>query len=606
MCDRESQIPQDVLDGTCYSLQEYFGVHKIEDLYVFRVWAPRAVKVMLTGDFNGWQDDTPLQKIHEKGIWEIFVSCGRITEGSRYKYRIYGCGQVHYKADPYAIEQAPEPDNSSIVRLQKEYFWKDSGWLSYRKSFHKNPIAHPINIYEVHLGSWKKNESYLRLNYRDYARELAPYLKQMGYTHVGLLPIAEYSDNASLGYSPNAFFAPTARYGRAEDFKAFVDKMHEAGIGVLINLPIARFPKERFSLVEFDGAPLYERPCDTDNDGARQFDISKKEVRGFLISNVLYWALEYHVDAICLSGINDMLDSKADNCTDAFNSKEAYFLRQMTRALKKTAPDVLIVADSYNTVKADIDFVICDECGEAIFDYAKIDFENRGKYSFAFTEALNRGGNQIAAVAHPACDRDGRTLIDASSGDYWQKFAGARAILGLMMTLRGKKLLFMGNEIAPFKKWSFERETEWYLLDYESHEKFQRYVAELNNFYLSHTSLWQKDATDESIYFTDKASFKQNIAIFRRSSKSEDLVIVVNLTPTAYEHFRIGAHGDGSFSEVFNSDDSRFYGSGVVNQGMIFTEEKPYHGYRHSFTMRVPPMAISILEFKQKKKKQSK
>ena len=606
MRDCESQIPQDVLDGTCYSLQEYFGVHKTDNSYIFRVLAPRAVKVMLTGDFNDWQDDTPLQKIHEKGIWEISVPCGRIAEGSRYKYRIYGCGQIHYKADPYAIEQAPDPDNSSIVRILGEYSWKDGGWLAYRKLFHKNPIAQPINIYEVHLGSWKKNERYLRLNYRDYARELAPYLKQMGYTHVGLLPISEYSDGASFGYSPNAFFAPTSRYGRAEDFKAFVDKMHEAGIGVLINLPIASFPKERFGLVEFDGSPLYEKPCGVDSSDARRFDLSKKEVRGFLISNALYWVNEYHVDAIFLSGINDMLESGEDNCADAFNSDEAYFLRQMTRALKKNAPDVLVVSDSCNTVKADIDFVVCDECGEAIFDYTSLGYESREKRSLAFTEALNRGGNQISAITHPVCDEDDRTLIDVSFGDYWQKFAGARAILGLMMTLRGKKLLFMGNEIAPFKKWSFEREIEWHLLDYESHEKFQRYVAELNNFYLLHTSLWQKDATDESIYFTDKASFKQNIAIFRRSSKSEDLVIVVNLTPEVYESFRIGAHGDGSFREVFNSDDPRFYGSGVVNQDVIFTEETPYHGYRHSFTMRVPPMAIAILEFKQKKKKQSK
>lgn len=605
MCDSESQIPQDIFDGSSCSLQEYFGVHKIDGSYFFRVWAPRAVKVMLTGDFNDWRDDTPLKRIQERGIWEISLPCEKIVEGSRYKYRIYGCGQVHYKSDPFAIEQAPEPDNSSIVRERREYAWKDNGWLSYRKSFHKNPIAQPINIYEVHLGSWKRSERHSYLNYRDYARELAPYLKQMGYTHVGLLPIAEYSDGATLGYSPNAFFAPTSRYGSAEDFKAFVDKMHEAGIGVLMNLPIARFPNERFSLVEFDGSELYEKPYNSDGTAPRRFDLSKKEVRGFLMSSVFYWISEYHVDAICFSGIDDMLDNRSSDETEALGSEEAYFLRQMTHMVKKNYPDVLTVADSYNTVKADIDLVLCGACREAILGYAKLDYKNRGRYSLAVTEMLNRGGRQISAMSHPIWDCENRTLIEVGTGDYWQKFAGARALMGLMMTLRGKKLLFMGNEIAPFKKWNYDREIEWHLLDYESHEKFQRYLAELNNFYLSHTALWQKDATDESIYFTDKASFKQNIIIFRRSSKTEDLIVVVNLTPTVYESFRVGVHGDGTLTELFNSDSSSFYGSGVTNQKVISTEEKSCHGYKYSFSLRVPPMAITILEFKQKRKNKS-
>ena len=600
---------QAFLQGTNYTSQDYFGVHEQEDGYVFRVWAPRAAKVMLTGDFNEWRDDLPLVKTHDSGIWEISLPFGKICEGSRYKYRIYGCGQLHYKFDPYALSQAPSPDNSSIVYSKNQYVWKDRGWLEYRKRYQKNIQTRPVNIYEVHLGSWKKRDKRSYLNYRDYARELAPYVKQMGYTHICLLPITEYSDVSSAGYAPSSLFAPASKYGSADDLKAFVDKMHEAGIGVIFDLPILKMPIERYGLFEFDGAPLYEIKTDGDEDKReRRFDISKREVQSFLASSVLYWISEYHADGIRISRVDELLGAGSENKEDKSeqNNIVASFLSRILKFVKKSYSDVLTVAQGDIDVNIGFDLMVNSTWSQRLLEYANTDFLSRGERHTLITELLNSNGDRTVAVSHTDVCYGKCSYIEANSGDYWQKFAGARALLGLMMTMRSKKLLFMGSEIAQFREWDYDRETEWFLLDYESHEKFQRYVAELNNFYLSHPSLWQWDAYDKGFYFVDKDCFSQSVIIFRRNSSNEELTVVVNLTPNAYEDFRIGAHSEGSFVEIFNSDALKFYGSGVVNTSEIVTERQAYHGYKNSIRLRVPPLGITVLRFKSKIDKKSK
>lgn len=596
MIDNDNRALQDFLQGTSCTAQEYFGVHEQNEGFVFRTYAPRASQVMLTGDFNGWRDDIFLNRIDPSGVWEVKLPFGRVNYGDRYKYRIYGCGQLHYKSDPFARSLSQSPDNSSVVCENEKYSWKDHGWLKYRKTYQKNISTRPINIYEVHLGSWKKRGKSGYFNYRDYAKELAPYAKQMGYTHVCLLPMNEHSDDGNAGYLPNAFFAPTSRYGSPDDLKAFVDKLHEAGLGVIFDIPIAFFPRERYSIFEFDGAPLYECDCGRAH---CHFNFSKNETKSFIMSSVMHWINEYHADAIRFSDVDRLIDSYTSSDDRRCNAKG--FLQKLLRFIKKSNPDVLLIADKGNK-SLGFDLTFNSSWGENLIRYSSINFENRGRNHHLLTDMLGCNTATVS-LSHKVHDGDLNMLIEESTGDYWQKFAGARVLLGLTVAMRGKKLCFMGNEIAQFRKWDSKRETEWFLLEYESHEKFQRYVAELNNFYLAHSALWQKDASPESFCFIDRDGFEQNVIVFRRSSKDEELLVVVNLTPTAYEQYRIGAQGEGAFCELFNSDDINFYGSGVINRLPIATENIEYHGYKNSFSMRVPPLAISILGFKPNKKK---
>ena len=602
--DANQQL-QSFLNGTNFEAQNYFGAHECENGFVFRTWAPKASRVMLTGDFNNWNDDVALKKVGDSGVWEIKLPFGKITEGTRYKYRIYGCGQVHYKADPYSVFQEADPDNSSLLTLQSEYAWKDGGWLGYRKKYQKDIESKPLNIYEVHLSTWKrKNSRGEYLNYRDCAREIAPYVKQMGYTHICLMPIAEYSNDASMGCAPTSFFAPTSRFGSPEDFKALVDKMHEAGIGVMLGWHISEFPKERHSLFEFDGGELYERELVENEQSTKySFAVDKKEVQSFLISSAEYWLREYHIDSLCISNVDELLNS-------FMGDEEQTFLKRMISVLKKDFPDVIVALrgtrEDPKKFGADISFN--PDWADKMLEYASLEYNKRHDFHDRIVEDINApaSGRTVFPVSYRNMCYGKRSCIDKMFGDYWQKFAGGRAMVGLMMTMHGKKLLFMGSEFAQFDEWGYDRETEWFLLEYESHAKFQRYVAELNNFYISHSALWQRDKTDEGFAWIDRDNRDESIIIFRRSSKTEELVVVANLTPEVHEGFSVGSHSEGTYEELFNSDDIRFYGSGVINSSIIKTVREPSHGYKHSFKLRVPPLGISILSFKGKAKRQAK
>ena len=602
MTETETKQIKSFLYGTSHTSYDYFGVHQQGDGFVFRVFAPKATRVMLVGDFNDWQDDICLERVDESGIWEIILPIERISYHDRYKYRIYGCGQLYYKSDPYAAALSPSPDNSSIICKEDGYTWKDSGWLGYRPRYQKNIKSRPVNIYEVHLDSWKKRGRGGAFNYRDYARELAPYVKQMGYTHVCLLPLNDFFDGDKINYVPRALFAPTSKYGTPDDLKAFVDKFHEAGVGVIFDVPIVNFLKEKYKLFESSGGMFYGR---VDNDRIRHFDLTQSSVRSLLLSSISYWIKEYHADAIRISLVDELLRFYSEE-----NGRENVaedFLKALLRTIKKNYPDVLLIADGGGS-DLGFDLVFDESWSNRFLEYSAIEFEQRKERNKDFAGFVEKNSLGTLSVGHIDPSRKNITLIESMTGDYWQKFAGLRALFGFMMTVRGKKLAFMGNEIAQFKPWSFEREIEWFLLDFESHEKLQRYVAELNNFYLAHSALWQRDSSEESFSIIDRYSFEQSVIIFRRSSKDEDLAVIVNLTPTAYENFRIGAHGEGSFKEVFNSDELKYYGSGVTNKEEIETQPIEYHGYKNSFVMRVPPLAVSILSFRKtvKKKKQNR
>jgi len=590
--------------GTNYFAYEYMGVHKTDGMYSFRVWAPHADTVLLTGDFNGWKEDLPLSRADEYGIWEICLSEKEVRVGDKYKYRIYGGGQVHYKADPFAFQTECPPDTASVIPDNVEYAWRDQSWISFRRSETRRAYARPVNIYELHLGSWKRGEDGGFLNYTDIATELAPYVKQMGYTHIQIMPITEYPFDGSWGYQPCSYFAPTARYGSPTQFKELVDIMHEAGIGVILDWSPMCFPKDRHGLFEFDGKPLYEYLSDANiNDGKRYFDISKGEVRSFLFSSAFYWIREFHVDALKVSY---SLKGKKYSVS-AMYAEDAKFLKMLNLCIKREFPDVFTISDgaakwsdATSNSGLGFDLVLNSEWTGRTFEYAALDPIYRKYHHQQMTSPYSSktGEKCVLPITHNDVVVGKKSFLDKMSGDYWQKFANARAILGYMMTQPGKKLFFMGGELGHFREWDHDGEMEWFLLEYEAHAKFQRYVSELNYIYLSSRELWEND-TESGFYFIDKDNADQSVISYRRfANDGSEIQVVINFTPVVYEDYMLGVPQDGIYEEILNSDDERFGGGGVINSAPMRSQREPYHGLGYSLKLRIPPLGIVVLRKK--------
>ena len=613
--------------GTNYYAYDYLGVHKTDEGFVFRVWAPNADAVMLTGDFNNWSDNLPLTRANDGGIWEINVTDGSVKLGDKYKYKIYGCGQMHYKADPYAKRAELPPNTASIVECDSSYQWRDEGWLAYRKKTAVDFYKYPMNIYELHLGSWKHHEDGTPLTYTELARELSTYVKQMGYTHIEIMPVTEHPFDGSWGYQVGSYFAPTARYGTPDEFREFVDVMHEAGIGVILDWVPAHFPKDRFGLYEFDGKPLYEYQgwdrIEHEGWGTRRFDVGREEVQSFLISSASYWLREFHIDALRVDAVASMIYLDYDkrpgewvpNPDGSNRCMEAIaFFRKLNSHIKGAFPDVLMIAEEStawgNVTTFDnggLGFDMKWNMGwmNDTLSYAELDPVYRkyhhDKVTFSLTYAF--GEKYALPISHDEVVHGKKSFLDKMSGDYWQKFAGARAFYGYMMTHPGKKLFFMGSEIGQFREWDYEGEIEWFLLEYEAHAKFQRYIAELNQLYLSSPELWQRDNSWEGFSWIDADNKDQSIVSYRRTADDgQELVVLINFTPVVYEDYVVGVSGAGKYEEIFNSDDERFGGSGVINQGELSTQKLWSHGFENSLRLRVPPLAITILKKKKQKK----
>ncbi len=611
--------------GTNYAAYDYFGAHKTKDGYVFRVWAPNADCIMLTGDFNGWNENIPMSRITDGGIWETTVERGVVKNGDKYKYKIYGCGQVHYKADPYARSTELPPDTASVVDESNGYKWKDKGWLEYRRAAAANYYKRPMNVYEMHLGSWRHHDDGTPFTYTELARELTSYVKQMGYTHIEIMPVTEYPYEGSWGYQVCSYFAPTARYGSPDEFKGFVDSMHEAGIGVILDWVPAHFPKDRHGLYEFDGKPVYEYQgwdrIEHEGWGTRRFDVGREEVQSFLISSASYWLREYHIDGLRVDAVASMIYLDYDkrpgewipNPDGSNRCMEAIaFFRKLNSHIKGEFPDVLMIAEE-STAWGN---VTTFENGGLGFDmkwnmgwmndtlaYAELDPIYRkyhhDKITFSLTYAF--GEKYVLPISHDEVVHGKKSFLDKMSGDYWQKFASARAFLGYMMTHPGKKLFFMGSEIGQFREWDYEGEIEWFLLDYETHAKFQRYVAELNHLYLTSPQMWQRDDTWGGFSWVDADNSTQSIMSMRRfADDGSELEFIINFTPVAYEDYRVGVPYKGTYEEIFNSDDKRFGGSGVINTGELEAVADSIHGLEYSIHMRVPPLGMSVIRRKLK------
>ena len=606
--------------GTNYMSYAYMGAHKTDDGYVFRVWAPNADRIFVVGSFNDWSESLPMHRLTEGGIWECTVTCDTVSEGDLYKFKIMRGDRAIYKADPYAFYAQLPPDTASVICDIEGYRWRDAGWLSHRKKHAPDVYREPMNVYEVHLGSWKRHADGRPYSYSELATELSTYVKQMGYTHVELMPVAEHPFDGSWGYQVGSYYAPTSRFGTPADFMGFVDSMHEAGIGVILDWVPAHFPKDEHGLYEFDGQPLYEYQGSDRIEhagwGTRRFDVGRNEVECFLVSNASFWFDKYHVDGLRVDAVASMIyldyDKKPgewvpnvdgnNRCLEAIA-----FFRKLNAHIKGLYPDVLMIAEEStawsNVTTFDHDGLgfdmkwnmgwMNDTLAYAMTDPLFRKYEHQ-KMTFSMTYAFSE--RYLLPISHDEVVHGKKSFLDKMEGDYWQKFASARAFLGYMMTHPGKKLFFMGSEIGQFREWDFASQIEWFLLDYDMHAKFQYYTAELNHFYLASSPLWQRDDSWDGFRWIDADNSAQSILSYRRIDEAgKEQIVLLNFTPVAREDFLLGVPDVGEYRECFNSDEERFGGSGVCNVGVLQTEAVFMHGMPQSLRLRVPPLGMLIV-----------
>lgn len=607
--------------GTNYTAYDFLGVHKLENgKYCFRVWAPNAHAVYVIGSFNNWDMSCPMARITEGGIWEAELSA---AEGDMYKFRIINGDKTVDKADPYGFYCEKPPATASVIYDVEGFRWHDKGWLARRRKLMRDGgcYSQPLNIYEMHAGSWKLHEDGSYYTYRELAEELAPYVKQMGYTHIELMPIMEHPYVPSWGYQVCGYFAPTARFGEPKDFMAFVDKMHTAGIGVILDWVPAHFPKDAHGLYEFDGQPLYEYQggdrIEHAGWGTRRFDVGREEVESFLVSNAAFWLDKYHIDGLRVDAVASMLYLDYDKMPDEWvpnvygdnRCLEAIaFFQKLNRHVSGLFPDVLMIAEESGSFGNLTSF---DEGGLGFtykwnmgwmhdaLDYAELDplfrKHHHDKLTFSLMYAFSE--KYVLPISHDEVVHGKKSLLDKMSGDYWQKFATARAFAVYMMTHPGKKLHFMGNEIGQFREWDEEGQIEWFLLDYDMHAKYQLFWAELNHLYLEHPELWEDDCGWDGFGWIEVSDADRSIYAYRRMDKDKNEVItVVNFTPVVRHGYILGVPEAGEYTELINSDSQRYGGSGVVNSGALRTSPEESHGLPHRLTLTLPPLGAVVLK----------
>ena len=618
--------------GTNFYAYQYLGFHFEGDRATFRTWAPNADRVSVCGDFNGWNPNAdPMTRVTEGGVWELILPRDRVSEGQCYKYCIRNGERELLKADPYGFSMQRPPETASLICNIEGYAWRDADWLAYRKkNFGRDKcLSQPINVYEMHLGSWKRHEDGRYYSYAETAGELAPYLKQMGYTHVELMPVSEHPFDGSWGYQVCGYYAPTSRFGGPQDFMAFVDAMHEAGIGVILDWVPAHFAKDAHGLYEFDGQPLYEYQgwdrIEHEGWGTRRFDVGREEVQSFLISNAIYWLKEYHVDALRVDALASMLyldyDKRpgewvpnvyGDNkCLEAIA-----FFQKMNAYLAANYPDVMTIAEE-STSWANITGFENGGLGFSYkwnmgwmndtLSYVQEDplwrSHHHEKMNFSILYSFSE--NYVLPISHDEVVHGKKSLLDRMAGDYETKFAGARTYLTYMMTHPGKKLLFMGSEIGMFREWDHDAELEWFLLDYDMHAKYQLFIARLNQFYLQNPELWEGDDDPASFVWIDADNREQSIFSYRRIAKNGDeLLVYLNFLPVARENFLAAVPQKGTYEEVFNSDATEFGGSGMTNPKCLKTQPAMLRGYANAVPINLPSMGAVVL--KKKKRKQNK
>ena len=610
-------------NGSSTHAFEHMGCHpEVRDGvegFVFRVWAPNAQRVSVVGDFNFWNgEDLPMTRVSQ-GIWEAWSPNAKV--GQAYKYLVTSpWGNTVHKADPYGFQAQLAPETSSIIWLQNNYQWQDEAW--FEKTAQTDPLHAPMNIYELHVGSWRRKPDGTTYTYAELAPMLADYLKEMQYTHVELMPLATYPFEPSWGYQVTGYYAPTARYGDPDDLKVLVDTLHKAGIGVLLDWVPAHFPKDLYGLYEFDGTCCYELSDPTMNEHpdwtTRIFDFGRPEVKSFLISCAVYWLKEYHIDGLRVDAVSSIvyLDYsrqyyKPNRYGGRENLEGIEFLRQLNQACFAVRKGTIMVAEeshAYPMVTwppqdGGLGFLFKWNMGwmNDTLRYMKEDPVNR-KYhhdKLTFSMAYAFAENFILPLSHDEVVHMKGSLINTMPGDYFWKFAGLRLLRGYQMVQPGKKLCFMGGEFGQFIEWDYRKELDWMLLDFEQHRKMQDYTRDLNRFYLENTPLWADDSSWNGYQWIQPDDGDNSIISFRRidpTAKTE-LVVVLNMTPVTRENYHLGLPRKGEYVPVFCSDDLKYGGTGTCSQPVTAFEGQ-YREYKYKGLFKVPPMSLTIYECK--------
>lgn len=602
--------------GTNFRAYEYMGCHPLgKDRIVFRTWAPKADSIDLVSDFTGWDEGIPFEKVSENGIWHAIVDISYSElVGKFYKFRVTGGGVTRYKSDPYAFESQTLEKTASIVAKPSDFAWNDSNWLKHRKSIFaggRHFYSAPMNIYEMHLGSWRtrdgadNSDGKHYLNYREIADLLVPYVKHLGYTHIELMPIAEYPFDGSWGYQVCGYYAPTSRFGTPDDFRYFVNTLHAAGVGVILDWVPAHFPKDEHGLFEFDGHPLYEY---TGKDrmehkgwGTRCFDVGRPEVQSFLISNALYWLREFHLDGLRIDAVASMLYLDYDRkpgewIPNAYgenkNLEAIAFFRKLNTAIFGEFGDVLMIAEestAWPMVTGPVDkgglgfnFKWNMGWSNDMFDYVARDplFRRYDHEKLTFPLMYAFSENYILPVSHDEVVHGKKSLLDKMFGEYEDKFACMRAFLVYMITLPGKKMTFMGTEFAPFREWDYQNQLEWFMLDYPMHAKMFEFTSALNNFYLQTPALWQIDDGWDGFEWIDADLRDMNTITYRRkSSDGASVSVIINFSPVAHERFRLKVPENGTYRIAFSSDDECYGGKNSLEKRSFKARRDENGGY---------------------------
>lgn len=610
-------------EGSNSNAYEYFGSHrKNKNTVVFRVWAPDAKNVSVTGDFNDWSEtENPMKQLKNSGgVWEAEIK--NIKPYDMYKYCITAAdGRTLMKCDPYGFHMETRPGTATkYYEIDDCYEWHDEKWVEGRNG--KNIYESPVNIYEIHAGSWKQYDDGNFYSYRALADSLVPYVKKMGYTHIEFMPLTEYPFDGSWGYQVTGYFAATSRYGEPKDLMYLVDKCHENGIGVILDWVPAHFPKDANGLYEFDGGPLYEysdpRKGEHYGWGTRVFDFEKNEVRSFLMSSASFWLKKYHLDGIRIDAVASMLYLDYDRKDGEWvpnknggneNLEAVEFLQKLNENIFRDFPYAMMIAEESTSWPMVTKPVFSGGLGfnfkwnmgwmNDILRYFSLDgfFRKYNHDCITFSMFYAFSENFVLPISHDEVVHGKKSLIDKMPGSYDEKFAGVRAFLGYMMAHPGKKLMFMGQEFGQFIEWNYEKGLDWLLLDYPKHRALQNYFKKINEFYKANPAFWQIDYSWEGFSWISSDDKDNSVIAFRRiDEKGKEIIVVCNFTNVERCDYRIGIPKKGAYKIVFNSDDVDFGGEGKGNKGKLKTESINMHGFEQSISLDLPPMSAIYIK----------
>ena len=609
--------------GTNYNAYNFMGSHFLDGSktrVVFRVFAPNAKSVSVVGDFNDWNGKKDImEKLSDEGIYEITID--NCKQFDSYKYCIVTKkNKKLFKADPYAFHSETRGATASkIYDIDEKFNWQDKNFFEYKKN---NPIYEmPLNIYEVNLASWKKFSDGNFFDYKKIAHELCVYVKEMGYTHVELMPLSEYPLDDSWGYQVTGYYSVTSRFGMPRDFMYFVDYMHQNGVGVILDWVPAHFPKDDFGLIEFDGSFVYEcqgkHRIEHKGWGTRIFDYGRNEVQSFLVSNAVFWMDKYHIDGLRVDAVASMLyldygrksgEWEKNSLGTNINLEAVEFFKKLNKEVFSRYPEALMIAEestAFPKVTESVDngglgFNFKWNMGwmNDTLEYIKTDplFRSHAhnKLTFSFHYAFSE--NFILPISHDEVVHGKKSLLDKMPGEYEEKFANDRLYFAFMMAHPGKKLLFMGSEIGHFIEWDFKKQIDWFLLDYNAHSEFKHFVKTLNHFYLKNSTLWEQDCKPLGFKWVVGDDINHSVISFMRTDKSgNELIFVANFANASFKNYSIGCN-TGKYTEIFNTDSIEFGGKNRLNDKVLKSEKISIHGYKDSLKINLPPLSAMFFQ----------